>query len=70
MWLCKSYISCEDGEYIKGEVYNDLPSNKKYYPVFVEVNTVEKVEKKEIEINEEKIETASLKRRGRPKKRK
>ena len=33
-------FSCDDGKYFKGEVYDNLPSEKKYH------NRFEKVEKK------------------------
>lgn len=67
MYRCLSYISCEDGKFFKGAVYDRLPKNPKYRGLFVEVEG-----RKEIEIHGETIETASInppKKRGRkPKK--
>lgn len=64
MYYCTANFVCEDGKFIKGGVYKALPLNSKYHSLFIAD------EKKSVEINEEKIETASLKRKGRRKKKK
>lgn len=68
MYKCLSYISCEDGKFFKGAVYDRLPKNPKYHSLFVEVQ-----QRKEVEVSGEKVETASMeppkRKRGRkPKK--
>lgn len=55
MYRCLSYISCEDGKFFKGVVYDHLPSNTKYHGLFQEIE-----KRKKVEIQGEEIETASL----------
>lgn len=55
MYKCLSYISCEDGKYFKGAIYESLPSNTKYHGLFQEIE-----KRKKVEVSGEEVETASI----------
>lgn len=57
MYLCRDNFSCFSGKYFKGVVYEDLPSDKSFHNRFF------KMEKRHVEINDQKVETASKKRK-------
>lgn len=54
-YKCKSQISCEDGKFFKGAVYNCLPKNPKYHSLFEEVK-----KRKKVDIAGEEVETAAV----------
>tara|TARA_R110000787_G_scaffold249768_1_gene355367 strand:- start:5908 stop:6099 length:192 start_codon:yes stop_codon:yes gene_type:complete len=62
MYKCITNFSCGDGKYFKGKVYKNLPSSNNNF--FIEL----KSEKREVEISGETVETASIEKKTRKRK--